>query len=130
MIAQILVDHEGLFETWSPYAELIGLNYHFGFHTIVAVFHWITGMSLPQATLVTGQLLNVMAVVALYPLATRLGRNQLAGVIAVLVAGLVAPMPCLPEDGIPARASDLPAVILLAWAQLDQTSKIGLTTLC
>ena len=135
MIAQLIVDHKGLFESWSPYAELTSLNYHFGFHTIVAVYSWITGLSLPQATLVAGQLLNVMAVVALYPLATRLGRNQWAGVIAVLIAGLVASMPMYYLNW--GRYTQLtgqvilPAVILLAWALLEpDRHDWPLTTLC
>jgi len=93
MIAQLLVDNGGLFNVWLPYAELQTLTYHFGFHTAVAAFHWLSGLDMPQAVLWTGQLLNVLAVIALYPLATRLGGNRWAGVGTVLVAGLLSPMP-------------------------------------
>jgi hypothetical protein len=133
MIAQLLVDHRGLFETWSPYATLTSLNYHFGFHTIIAVFHWITGLTLPQATLVTGQLLNVLAVIVLYPLATRLGGSQWAGVVAALVAGLASPMPMYYLNW--GRYTQLtgqvilPAVILLAWALLETDQKDWLLTI-
>jgi hypothetical protein len=93
LIAQLIVDHGGLFNSWQPYADLATLTYHFGFHSAAAVFHWITGLPLSQAVIQTGQLVNILAVIALYPLAVKLGRSRWAGVIAVLFAGLLAPMP-------------------------------------
>jgi len=93
MIAQLLVDNGGLFNSWQPYSELNSFTYHFGFHTLVAVFHWVTGLPLSLSVLWTGQILNGLAVLALYPLASRIGKNRWAGVAAVLVAGLLAPMP-------------------------------------
>ena len=93
LIAQLLVDHGGLFSSWAPYADLQSFTYHFGFHTLVAAYHWLTGFNLSQATLWTGQILNVLAVACLYPLAMRVGRSPWAGVLAVLVAGLLSPMP-------------------------------------
>ena len=93
LIAQLLVDHGGLFNSWAPYADLQSFTYHFGFHTLVAAYHWLTGFNLSQATLWTGQILNVLAVACLYPLAARIGRNPWAGVLAVLVAGLLSAMP-------------------------------------
>lgn len=93
LIAQLLVEHQGLFNNWQPYADLGSLTYHFGFHANVAVWHWLTGMSLPQATLWAGQLINGLAIVTLYPLAMQIGRNRWGGVLAVLIAGLLSPMP-------------------------------------
>jgi hypothetical protein len=93
LITQLLVEHGGLFRSWAPYAELQTFTYHFGFHTLVAVFHWITRMPAPQAVLWTGQILNGLAVLALYPLAVRFGRSRWAGAAAVLAAGLLAQMP-------------------------------------
>ncbi|MGH2523790.1 MAG: DUF6541 family protein, partial [Anaerolineales bacterium] len=93
LIAQLLVDHGGLFDSWQPYAELQTFTYHFGFHALAAVLHWITQWALPSATLWAGQILNGLAALALYPLAFRLSGNRWGGVGAVLVAGLLAPMP-------------------------------------
>lgn len=93
MIAQLLVDNGGLFNSWQPYADLQSLTYHFGFHTVVAVWHWLTGMSLPQATLWTGQIINGLAVLTLYPLAMRVSPNRWGGVLAVAIAGLLTSMP-------------------------------------
>jgi hypothetical protein len=93
MIAQLLVDHGGLFNSWAPYADLQSFTYHFGFHTLAAATHWLTGLNLAQATLWTGQILNILAAACLYPLAVRVWRSPWAGVLAVVVAGLLAPMP-------------------------------------
>jgi len=93
MIARLLIDHGGLFQDWQPYADLRSFSYHFGFHTLVAALHWLTGLDAVGATLWMGQVLNVSAILALYPLATRVGGGRWAGVGAVLVAGLLLPLP-------------------------------------
>ena len=94
MIAQLMVDNGGLFDSWEPYAPLTTLTYHFGFHANVALFHWLSGDSVIHSMIWVGQILNGLAVLALYPLAVRASDgNRWAGVGAVLVAGLLSPMP-------------------------------------
>ena len=93
MIAQLMVDNGGLFKSWLPYADLTTFTYHFGFHSLVAVFHWVTGIPLPVATLWTGQIINILAVLSLIPLSLRLGMSRWVAMFAVLVAGLLVPMP-------------------------------------
>lgn len=123
MIAQLLVDHGGLFNSWAPYADLHTFTYHFGFHTLVAVFHWVTGATMPQATLWTGQIVNALAVFSLYPLAMRIGRSRWAGVAAVLLAGLLSPMPMFYFNW--GRYTQLagqvilPVAVLLIWHLLE-----------
>jgi len=87
------VDNDGLFEVWAPYAELQTFTYHFGFHSLVAIFHWGTNLPLSQATLWTGQIINALAVLTLYPLAIRIGKNPWTGILTILLAGLLVPMP-------------------------------------
>jgi hypothetical protein len=124
MIAQLLVDHGGLFSSWAPYASLQSFTYHFGFHSAVAVFHWVTSLSVPQATLWTGQILNLLAALAVLPLATRLGKSPWAGAAAVLLAGLVSPMPMAYTNW--GRLTQLagqvilPGVMLVCWEALEQ----------
>ena len=124
MIAQLLVDHGGLFNSWQPYADLQTFTYHFGFHTYVAIWHWLTGMNLPQATLWTGQSINGLAVLALYPLAMQVGRNRWAGIIAVLMAGLLSPMPMTYVNWGRytqlAGQAILPGALALVWATLQR----------
>jgi hypothetical protein len=125
MIAQLLVDHGGLFNSWAPYAPMQSFSYHFGFHAAVAVLHWVSGLTIPLATVWTGQILNVLAVLAVLPLATRLGKNPWAGVAAVLLAGLIAPMPMAYTNWgrFPQLAGQviLPAVMLVCWDMLEQS---------
>ncbi len=93
MITQLILNWGGIFPNWLPYAELSSFTYHFGFHSLTAVLAWMSGWEAPQAVLVGGQLLNVAAVVAVYPLATRVGRSQWAGTCAMFIAGLFSNMP-------------------------------------
>jgi len=119
MIIQLMIDHGGLFTSWQPYAELTTFTYHYGFHSAVTVFHWVSGIDAIHATLWIGQVLNVLAILVLYPLATKVGKNTWAGVIAVLVAGLLSPMPMFYVNW--GRYTQLagqvilPIVIWLAW---------------
>jgi hypothetical protein len=92
-IVRLIVENSGLFESWKPYFPVESMTYHFGFHANVAVFAWLAGLAAPQAVLVAGQALNVLAVLVLYPVAVRLGGTRWAGLGAVAVAGLVSGMP-------------------------------------
>ncbi len=94
MMAQLLVDNGGLFDSWEPYAPYHSLTVQFGFPAAVAVFSWVTGWESPKATLIVGQILNGLAVLTLYPLVLRIARgNRWAGVGATLVAGMFSPVP-------------------------------------
>ncbi|MGQ9846764.1 MAG: hypothetical protein ACUVQP_04585 [Bacteroidales bacterium] len=94
LISQLIVENGGLFNSWQPYAEMESLTYHFGFHANVAVISWLMGLLSPQATLVAGQLMNIFAVIVLFPLAWKISRNrEIGGVAAWLVAGLLSFMP-------------------------------------
>lgn len=95
-ITQLFMDNNGFFETWMPYAPYSGLSIHFGFHTLSAVFAWLSRLSAPESTLVTGQLVNVGAVLALYPLALKLNYGKRwAGFVTVLTAGFVSHLPAV-----------------------------------
>jgi hypothetical protein len=94
MIVQLLVDHGGLFQSWAPYAPVATFTYHFGFHANIALLHWLSGDSVLQAVIWGGQVLNFIAVLALYPLACKVsGGRRWAGVGAVLAVGLLMRMP-------------------------------------
>jgi hypothetical protein len=93
MITQLLVDNGGLFHSWAPYAELERFSYHFGFHSAAALLQWLTRSMAAEATLWAGQLLNGLAVLAVYPLGLRVSGSRWGGVWAVLLAGLLSPMP-------------------------------------
>ena len=98
VITQLFLDNGGLFQSWEPYVPLKSFAYHYGFHANTAFFQWatgwLTGNPTTRAVVLVGQVLNAYAVLALYPLAVRLsGGNRWVGVTAVLVAGLLTPIP-------------------------------------
>ncbi len=96
MIAQLLVNNNGLTSSWLPYAPYQSLTVHFGFPAIVAFFQWLTDIPNSLATLYVGQILNALAALALYPLAIRMsGGNRWAGLGAVIVSGVLLPIPAI-----------------------------------
>ena len=123
MIAQLMVDHGGLFDSWEPYAALQTFTNHFGFHAVVAAFSWLSGFETVQAVIWVGQVLNGLAVVALYPLAVRVSGNRWAGVGAVLIAGLLSSMPMFYVNWGRytqlAGQAILPAAVLVTWSLLE-----------
>ncbi len=127
MIAQLLVDHGGLFNSWEPYAPLQSLTYHFGFHSAVAAFHWLTGFDTIQAIIWVGQIINGLAVLALYPLALQVSGSRWAGVGAVLLAGLFSPMPMYYVNWGRytqlAGQTILPAAVLVSWSALQASRR-------
>jgi hypothetical protein len=128
MIAQLMLDNSGLFNAWLPYAELSTFTYHFGFHSAVAALVWLTGLDTLRAVIWTGQILNGLAVLALWPLVARVSQNRWAAVIVVLIAGLLSPMPNYYVNW--GRYTQLagqvilPAAMTLAWWLTEQRCRI------
>ncbi|MDD3827992.1 MAG: hypothetical protein PHY79_18655 [Anaerolineae bacterium] len=135
MIVQLLVDNRGLFDSWAPYVDLDQFTYHFGFHSTAAALHWLSGLPAQAATLWAGQLINVLSVVALYPLAHRIAAGlsntgrRWAGLGAVLFAGLLCQMPMVYSNW--GRYTQLagqvilPAAAWLTWETLDEPRLAG-----
>ena len=124
MVAQLIVDNGGLFQSWVPYAELQSFTYHFGFHTLTAVFHWLTKIPVPQSTLWVGQILNILAVLGLYPIAEKISGFKWAGISSIVIAGLIISMPNFYTNWGRytqlAGQAILPAIIILAWYLRDK----------
>ena len=95
LITQLMYENNGLFNSWEPYAAIENFTYHFGFHANSVIFKWITNETSAQAVMVLGQILNIFAVIVLYPLAVFLSpkRNKWSGVIAVFIGGFLMNMP-------------------------------------
>jgi len=93
MIVRLLVENHGLFSSWAPYAPMITFSYHFGFHAAAAAWALVAGVPAIKAVLAAGQVLNVLAILVLYPVAVRLGRSRWAGIAAVAFAGLYSVLP-------------------------------------
>jgi hypothetical protein len=93
LLTRMIIEQEGLPTTYSPYLSISPINYHFGFHTNLAVFHFLSGLDIPIAMLVFGQLLNALTVFAVYLFTTSVIKDKLAGIAAAFITGLVTPMP-------------------------------------
>ena len=93
-ITQLFLDHGGLFHSWLPYSLYQTLTVQFGFPLFSALLAWLMGLTSIRATLLAGQIINAISVLAIYPLAVRLAKgNRWAGLTALLVAGLLSLMP-------------------------------------
>lgn len=98
IITQLLIDNQGLFHSWEPYAPLASFTYHFGFHANAAFVHHTLGIGAVQSVIWTGQIYNVLSVVLAFVLADALRSNRdatggWAGVWAVLMVGFVLTLP-------------------------------------
>lgn len=88
VMVQRILESGGLFRSWEPYAPYESLSTHFGFHANVAVWAWFMRLGAPQAMIWAGQILNLLAVVTLFPLAYRI-KGTWAGLVTLLVAGIL-----------------------------------------
>jgi hypothetical protein len=79
--------------SYEPFLPIERFIYHFGFHAINGAFHWLSGLAIPQAMLLLGQVLNAASSLMAYVLTVRLTQRRAAGVVAALVTGLVSYMP-------------------------------------
>ena len=94
MITQLMINNNGLFDSWQPYVPYNSLTVHFGFHALSAVFAWISGLNASQSILWIGQISNMLAALSLYPITFKIsGNNKWAGMIAVIIAALVLKYP-------------------------------------
>ncbi len=93
MISQLMVDNKGLFSSWLPYVPLKTFTYHFGFHSLVVSYYWLTGAAITRAVIITGQMINFLMVLSGYLLARYLMGKVWAANFAALFIGLISPMP-------------------------------------
>jgi hypothetical protein len=93
LITRLIEQNGGFPPTYSPFLDMPANQYHSGFHSSLAAFQWLSGLELPEAMLLFGNVLNALAVLAVYLFTTTLTRSRLAGLVAALICGLVSPMP-------------------------------------
>ena len=76
-----------------PYLNIDPTAYHPGFHSIAAVFTWLTKLNLSQALMILGQVLNALVVFSVYLLAKTLTQRSSVGLLAAFITGFLTPMP-------------------------------------
>ncbi len=110
LLARLIVERGAIPADYFPYVEVAPATYHFGFQSLVAVFHWLTDMPLPDALLLLGQVLSGLAGLPLYALGRRWGKSRWAGLVAAAV---------------PSALSLLPAY-LISWSRYTQLAGLFL----
>ena len=79
--------------SYSPYMDINPTDYHPGFHCIVAVFTWLTNLSVDKSLLILGQVLNALAIFSVYLFTKTLTQSYVAGLFAAIITGFLTPMP-------------------------------------
>lgn len=96
LIAQLFAEQGGLPDSYEPYAPLSSFTYHFGFHSIVALFRWLLGTELLLTTKTTALVLNGAIAATTALLSERLAGDRKAGVVSAALIGLIMVSPfCL-----------------------------------
>ncbi len=93
VIARLIADGGRVPETYMPYVAVDRATYHYGFHAVTAALVWLSGLAVPQAMLLMGQLLNAAAALSLYLLARWLTRQRGAAFLTAFIVALIATMP-------------------------------------
>lgn len=68
-------------------------DYHFGFQSLAAYGSWLTGASVSDAVLATGQILDAIICLAIYRFGRDLTGSALSGAIGAVLVGMVTTMP-------------------------------------
>ncbi len=92
-VIQLFLQQGGIPTTYRPFMPVDRFVYHFGFHAVAATFAWLTRLDVPRTLLALGQAINALLLLPLFALTQRLTKSRLAGLIAMLLAGLVSLMP-------------------------------------
>jgi len=93
LISQLIVEKGGVPRSYEPLLPMKTFIYHFGFHSLVALFHWLSGLEMAWAVLIVGQLINGFILLPTYLLVMRLARRRLAGLIGAVIVGTISLMP-------------------------------------
>lgn len=93
LIVQLFEEQGGIPRSYLPYAPLTSYSYHFGFHSIVALFRWLFGTELLITTKTVALFLNGAIATTVALVAERWAGNRRAGVIAAAIVGVVAVSP-------------------------------------
>jgi len=106
LIVQLFADQGGIPAHYEPYAPLQSFSYHFGFHSIVALFRWLLGSELLSATKVVALVLNGGIAATAGLLGEQLAGHRRAGIVAAALVGLIMVSP----------------FCLLRWSRFTQTT--------
>jgi NADH:ubiquinone oxidoreductase subunit 6 (subunit J) len=92
-IVRAIVDQGGYPQNYEPYVDVDSAGYHPGFHSVVASFHWLSGLDISSAMLLLGQVLNTLTVLAVYLFTMTFTQDRNAGLVAASIPAFFSPMP-------------------------------------
>ncbi len=93
LIADLIASQGAVPSSYEPYAPVTEFTYHFSFHALAAWFHWLSGVPIPRAVVVVGQVINALVVPTTYLFGWRMLRSRRAALAAALIVGLLSAMP-------------------------------------
>ncbi|MFN2128211.1 MAG: hypothetical protein ACK2TU_10170, partial [Anaerolineales bacterium] len=93
LITRLIMESGGIPETYAPYLPTEADYYHFGFHSALSFFIWLTGYDIIEGMLIFGQVLNALIVFAIYLFTNTLTKKRSAALAAALIAGVFTLMP-------------------------------------
>ena len=112
LFAQVIAEQGMLPATLAPLTSLLTFTYHFGYHVLVAVLNWMTGISVIALTPIIAQLLKAGMALAAAFLAEALGARRSGSVVTAAVVGLICVFPAYYVNW--GRNTQLTGLMLLA----------------
>jgi hypothetical protein len=92
LIVRAILDEGGLPHDLSPYLP-VPFYYHYGYHTLAALFTALSGLPIGDAMLMLGQVLNAAIGLSTYALGKALWRNWRPALAAALLVSFATRMP-------------------------------------
>ena len=96
LITELFYEQGGIPHSYAPYAHLITFSYHFGFHSIAALFRWLFDSELLVTTKTTALVLNGAVAATLGLLSEEITRSRRAAIITAMSLAFIIVSPfCL-----------------------------------
>ncbi len=93
LITRLVLEKGSFPQSFAPFFDINPTDYHPGFHSGLASFIWLSGLDIPFAMLIYGQVLNALAIPAAYLFTKTLVRSHSAALAAALFTAFCTPMP-------------------------------------
>ena len=93
LISRMMADSGQVPASYRPWMPVDRFWYHFGFHSLAASLHMLSGISIERIMLVGGQFLNALAPLSVYGATVLMGGRRRAGVLAAFTVALLTVFP-------------------------------------
>lgn len=93
LLVRLIQQLGGYPHSYQPFISIETASYHSGFHAMMAFFTWATGLSIPKAMLLFGQILNALTVYSGFVFARKFFPNRTIGLYAGWIIAIISPMP-------------------------------------